>query len=540
MNKVFWSGWILALVISSGAAQTDRDAGADRTEALGEVDFPVSCSASAQTEFNRGMALYHSFWFDPAKESFAQVRELDPDCTMALWGSAISTLGNPFGWPPTPKAMEAAGSAIAQASQAGAPTQREQAYIAALQEFFRGQDIEHRQRALAFESALGRLAERYPDDVEARIFHALLLNATADASDKKYTRQLQAAEILEPLFEQYPQHPGITHYLIHSYDYAELAERGLPAAETFARIAPSVPHALHMPTHIYSRVGYWPQMVEGNRASYEAARSELTRETLSATTYDALHAMDYMVFGHLQQAQDQAARRYLDELTAVRKVNVENFVAAYAFAAIPARFALERGQWQEAANLTLPASLDWDKFPQAEAILVYARGLGAAHVGDVGAAREDLARLQELQQEMRRAKADYWAKHADAQIAALEGWTAYADGRNGLALKRLRVAADEEDASDKHPVTPGHVLPSRVLLGELYMELERPHEALVQFQRSLEREPNRFRAVYGAARAAEAAGQDDIAQAYYHNLQELCVDRDTERPELRHAAAALQ
>jgi len=281
-------------------------------------------------------------------------------------------------------------------------------------------------------------------------------------------------------------------------------------------------------------------MVEGNRASYVAAKAELAEKTLDIGTYDALHAMDYMVFGHLQQAQDKAATQLLDEVRAIRKVNVENFVAGYAFAAIPARYALEHGDWQQAAGLKLsPSDLAWNKFPQAEAILVFARGLGAARRGDMAAARKDVERLQALKEAMTAAKIGYWAGQADFQIKTVNAWIALAEKRHDEAVRLMRAAAEAEEASDKHPVTPGNVVPSRELLGEMLMALNQPGQALAEFERSLKRDPNRFRGIYGAARAAEASGNRQAARDYYAKLQTLTAGRDTERPELAQAKAFL-
>ena len=293
-----------------------------------------------------------------------------------------------------------------------------------------------------------------------------------------------------------------------------------------------------MPSHIFSRLGLWPEMVESNRASYLAAKSELQETTLGIGTYDALHAMDYLLFAHLQQAQDGAAKQSLDEVAAIRKVNVENVVAAYAFAAIPARFALERADWKQAASLKLSlADLSWSKFPQAEAILVFARGLGASRSGDLAAARRDADRLQALKEAMTAARMDYWAGQADFQIKTLSAWIALAENRHEEAVRLMRAAADAEDSSDKHPVTPGNVAPSRELLGEMLMALNSPAQAFTEFERSLRRDPNRFRAIYGAASAAEASGNGRAARDYYARLLKLAANRDTERPELAQARA---
>jgi tetratricopeptide (TPR) repeat protein len=376
--------------------------------------------------------------------------------------------------------------------------------------------------------------------VEAQILYALVLGVNAQPTDKTFSNQLKAANILEPLFKKYPNHPGIAHYLIHTYDYAELAEKGLPAARAYAGIAPSVPHAIHMPSHIFSRLGLWREMVEANRVSYLAAKAELKEATLGIGTYDALHAMDYMVFGYLQQAQDKAAMRLAEEVGAIRKVNVENFVAAYAFAAIPSRIALERGDWKQAAALELsPGDLAWSKFPQAEAVLVFARGIGAARSGDLELARKDLMRMQTLKEAMTAAGISYWAGQTDIQIKTVKAWIALTEKRNDEAVQLMSAAAKAEEASDKHPVTPGNVLPSRELLGEMLIMLNRPEQAFTEFERSLKRDPNRYRGICGAALAAEASGNLKAARDYYEKLESLTSDSDTKRPELVHARAFL-
>ena len=535
--------WVPVVLIGvatpgSWAQQNEHDAlHAISPGQLGEVEFPVSCNAAAQAEFNRAMALFHSFWFDPAKQSFGRVLAQDPACGIAHWGIAIMSMGNPFTWPPNPNAMKAAEAALVEARRVGAGSERERDYIAALAVLFEDwANTDYRTRAVAYEKAMEKLASKYPRDDEARILHALTLVATALPSDKTFANQNRAGAILEPLFAKYPRHPGVAHYLIHTYDYAELAERGLPAARDYARIAPAVPHALHMPSHIFTRVGAWPEMVESNRASYLAAKGELKESTLGVGTYDALHAMDYMVYAHLQQAQDKAAKAFVDEIATIRKVNVENFVAAYAFAAIPARFALERGDWKQASALALtPADLAWSKFPQAEAILVFARGLGAARAGDAAAARKDVERLEALKAAMIESKLNYWAGQADFQITTVNAWIALAERRPDEAVHLMRAAATSEDASDKHPVTPGNVAPSRELLAEMLMLLESPALALAEFERSLQRDPNRFRSIYGAAQAAQASGNRQAARDYYVRLQALAVGHDTVRDELTRA-----
>jgi len=543
MKRTLRYSWLAATLFGAGMCWASGHEGHEPSgtnqERLGQVSFPVSCNASAQGEFSRAMALFHSFWFNPAIASFEKVLQLDPECGMADWGIAFMSMGNPFAWPANQRAMLAAVAAIGEAKRVGAKTQRERDYITALDTYFKDWETTgHRTRAIALQKAMEELAARYPQDDEAQIICALVLDATALPSDKTYANQLKAAGILEPMFKKYPHHPGVAHYLIHTYDYADLAEKGLPAARAYAAIAPSVPHALHMPSHIFARAGMWKEMIESNGASYQAARNELSNTTMDVGTYDALHAMDYLVLARLQLAQDKAAKLVVDEAGGIRKVNVENFVAAYALAAIPARFALERGDWKGAAALKLrPADLAWNKFPQAEAVLVYARGLGAARIGDEAAVRADLQRLEALKDAMTAAKIGYWPSQADFQIKALNAWIALNENRKDEALQLMRAAADGEEATDKHPVTPGNVVPSRQLLGEMLLAAGEPQQALIEFERSLKRDPNRFRAIYGAARSAEAVGNRLLARDYYSRLLAQASDRDSERSEFVQAAA---
>jgi len=536
--------WSAATVLSVGAAVAwahgDDEAPTGKPpEKLGQVNFSVECNAAAKKEFNRAMALFHSFWWDPGKQSFAKVVDLDPGCGMGYWGIAWMALGNPFTWPTNPTAAKAGAPAMADAERVGARSERERDYIAALALFYKDwQSSDVRPRALALEKAMEKLASKYPEDDEAQILYALVLNATALPTDKTFANQMKAAAILEPMFKKYPDHPGVAHYLIHTFDYADLAEKGLPSARAYAGIAPSVPHALHMPSHIFSRVGYWWEMVEGNLASYRAAQAELAESNAVVGSYDGLHAMDYLVFGQLQQAQDKAALAIVNEAAAMTRVNVENFVSAYALAAVPSRYALERGDWSQAAALKLsPAVQAWNKFPQSEAVLVFARGIGAARLGDTAAARKDVARLQALKEAMLAAKVGYWPAQTDFQIKAVNAWIALAEKRNDEALQGMRAAAEAEEASDKHPVTPGNVVPSRQLLGEMLLALGEPGLALVEFERSLKRDPNRFRGLYGAAMAAEAVGNKEAAKVHYSRLQEVSAGHDTERTELVRARA---
>ncbi len=526
-----------ALLARQTFAHEDDEPAGTPGEKLGLVEFRVECNAEAQKEFNRAIALYHSFWFAPANESFDKVAQLDPGCGLAHWGRALSALGNPFAWPAPVKAWQAGAASMDKAKQIGARNERERDYIAALAKFYEEWDkAEHRSRALAWEAAMQQLAGRYPDDDEAQVFYALSLIANALPTDKTFKNQLKAAEILEPFFAKHPDHPGAAHYLIHGYDYTELVQRGLPAARRYASIAPSAPHALHMPAHIFSRLGMWEESIETNRASAMAARKELNDTSMTIGSYNALHAMDYMMYAHLQLGQDAAARKLLDEIGAMQRIDIGNFPGAYALAAMPARYALEHHDWKTAASLKLhPESLPWGQFPQCEAITVYARALGKARLGDASGAKQELTRLRELHETMLKNKANYWPQQAQIQITAATAWLAFAENNGDEALRSMRQAVALEAATDKHPVTPGPLMPTREQLADMLLALGKPAEALIEYEQVQASEPNRLRAIYGAARAAEASGDQVKSRRYDQQLLELTAKSDSERPEILRA-----
>jgi hypothetical protein len=510
-------------------------------ERFGKVHFPTSCAPAVQAEFERALALLHSFWFQPAIKGFNAVAQSDPSCGIAHWGAAVAWLGNPLAGPPVARGLKEGSAAVARAKAVGAKTQRELDYIAAIEVFYRDHEtVDHKTRALAYEMAMEALARKYPNDLEASIFYALALNITLDPTDKTYSNQLKAAAVLEKAFAAHPEHPGAAHYLIHSYDFPPIAHKGLPAARRYAQIAPSAPHALHMPSHIFTRLGYWEDSIETNRRSAEAAKAELKQANLEAGSYNAVHAMDYIVYAALQLARDRDARSVVDEVRAIEKIDSEQFAAAFAFAAIPARYALERRAWREAVDLPLhPRSLSWAKFPQAEAINAFARGLAAARSGNMAAAKQEIARLSSLAYALATAKNAYWAEQVEIQKLAVSAWTARAEGQNDDALALMRQAADREDATEKHPVTPGAIQPAREMLAELLLEVGQPAKALAEFEASQKTDPNRFHGLAGAARAAEAAGDKAKAKAYYTKLVELTKTADSERPEIAKAKAFL-
>lgn len=496
-------------------------------EQLGRVAFDVSCSEAARQKFHRAMALYHSFDWRRGKAAFEEIAQLDARCAMAHWGLAMVAADNPFGWPVSLKAKEGA-EAIDRAGEIGAGTARERAYIAALRLLYRDHaSTPHRDRALAYERAMEKLAADHPGDMEARILHALAVSANHDLNDKKYERPLRAAARLEPLFASQPRHPGVAHYLIHSYDYPPIAHKGLEAARRYAGVAPDAPHAQHMPSHIFTRVGFWRESIASNMAS-AAVDFGVRAQTP--------HAWDYMVYAYLQLADDAAAEQVWAQARAMKPITHQlSFGEMFGYAAMPARLALERGRWAEAARTERMAQVtaeEWGRFPQAESLIVFARGLGAARGGDAPGARAEFERLRALYRVLTERKLGYWAEQTEIQGAILNAWALRAEGRNDEALAAMRAAADREDQTEKHVVVPGPLVPARELLGELLLELGRPADALAQFEAAAGKEPNRFRGLYGAALAAERAGDKIRARVHYEKLAHMTKGIAGGRPEL--------
>lgn len=500
---------------------------------VGEVGFPVSCSAEAQQQFTRAVALLHSFWYEEAVKAFTGVAETDPSCAMAYWGVAMSNW-YPLWYPPGAAALKAGSDAVAKAQSIGAKTDRERDYIDAIATFYRDSDkLDNRTRSVAYEKAMEQVYSRYPDDREAGVFYALALNATALPTDKTYANQEKAAQILQRVFAEQPNHPGAAHYLIHSYDSAPLANLGLPAAICYADIAPSVPHALHMPSHIFTRVGQWQNSIDSNRASADAGQSYAAKVFGPGVVWDqTLHAMDYLEYSYLQTGQDGEAKRVLDQLMSYQKAIPSSLAAAYAIAAIPARYAVERQNWAEAAALPEPRiTSPGNEYPWTAPMITYARALGAAHTGDFAGAQAEIGKLEAARDALTQAKNTYWAGQVDVEARSASAVLAQAQGRKDEALTLMRSAADLEDASDKHPVTPGSIVPARELLGDMLLEANQPAEALAEYERSLNSAPNRFHGLAGAAAAAERAGDAAKAKLYREKLVQVAA-ADSDRPEL--------
>jgi tetratricopeptide (TPR) repeat protein len=512
----------------------------DTAEKLGQVSFPVSCRSAAPQKFNRALALLHSFQYVEAELAFTDITASEPNCAMGWWGQAMS-LYHPLWLPPTPAELQKGREAIERAKTASAKTQRERDYIAALATFYQDADkLGHWERARAYAVSMEGVYQRYPQDREAAIFYALALNGAAPASEKNLANRTKAAQILYRAWPHEPDHPGIAHYLIHSYDYPSLAHLALPAARRYARVAPSSAHALHMPSHIFTRLGMWSDSIQSNLAS-AAAKQQVTKTPSGTASQDQLHALDYLMYAYLQGAQDDQAKSILEEARAYSEVDQVVFQAAYAWTAIPARFALERRRWKEAATLTLhPAVFPWERFRFAEANIHFARAVGAARSGDADVARQEVDKLASIQTALGGAKASYdWAKQVQIQHHAAAAWLAQAEGKTGEAERLLRAAAELEDSTDKHPVTPGVILPAREMLGDLLLELKQPARALKEYEAALQTAPNRFNSLYGAAHAAELGGNRQKARAYYTKLTTICGHANGQRPELQLAKAYL-
>ena len=523
MRKLLFVATVAAVTVlgpcTPGQAQEDAD------QKLGKVHFATSCNETAQRRFDRAMRYQHSFWYAESKEIYEQAIKADPACAIAYWGIALSLLSNPHGAIPAPD-LPPGLAAIERAKAVGAKTERERDYVDALTVMYVDYDKTPQQaRVQSYLKKMEALAAKYPDDDEAQIFYAITLNVAASPADKTYANQLKGAAILEPIWQRQPQHPGVAHYLIHLYDYPAIAAKGLPAALRYSRIAPNAPHAQHMPSHIFTRVGYWKELIAANLATVQAAKA-------NKEGGEQLHGQDYLVYAYLQLGRDKEARGVIDEIEAAQP-DPDSFGGAFSRAASPARYMVERGDWKGAANLDVKPS----KFPHVMAITYFARALGAARSGDPAAAKTDVAKLAEIRDGLREAKNNYWAGQVDVEAQVANAWVLYADGKYDDALKAMSAAADAEDQTEKAPVTPGPLAPARELYGFMLLDRGMAKEALAAFEATMAKEPNRFNGYVGAAKAAQALGDTAKAKAAYEKLVALASGSDFERPTLAAARA---
>ena len=525
------------LATAHGMAQEHEHSNGEK---LGEVHFATSCNEAAQGKFNRAVALLHSFQFSRAIEGFNLVLTDDPTCAIAYWGIALSDWSNPFA-PGIKNAgqLQLGRESAERGKNEGAKTDRERAYLAAVGKLYSDfENTPQQARLLAYRDAMGEVAAKFPEDHEAQIFYALALAVAEDPGDKTYADRLKAGTILEKLFEEEPTHPGLAHYIIHAYDVPALAERALSAARRYAKIAPDAPHALHMPSHTFTRLGYWQDSIDSNLIAAAAARRQ-------AQTAEELHASDYEAYAYLQTGQDEAAAAIANSLPEIASrfdpkavlLGAGPPAAGYfALAAIPARYALERQDWQQAEGLVLRET----PFPYTDAMTWFARGLGAARLGHDAAANEAATALTRIQERLLKANEPYWARQVEIQALAVAAWSALAVGKKQEALRQMESAAALEDGTEKSAVTPGPLSPARELLGEMLLKFNEPSKALEQFEATLQKEPRRFRSLYGAAHAARLVGNRDISQLYFRELLKVCARADMPgRPELKEAREAL-
>jgi tetratricopeptide (TPR) repeat protein len=524
----------LALILLSSAvsavawAHSDDPKAKAKGEKLGQVLFKTSCTPEAQKGFERALAMLHSFYFPETIKAFTAVIETDPSCAIAYWGLAVSIRPNPLVGPFDAKTLQRGLDAVEKGEALGAKTERERDWLAAIKTFYKDFDkVDQDTRTRNYEKAMEALARKYPTDVEAKIFHALALNETFD--HKNMEPLTKAIKILEPLDRKYPAHPGITHYLIHSYDFAPIAQKGVPVANKYAKIAPSAPHAQHMPSHIYSMVGMWKESIASNISSVNVANEYAAKAKLDGVLAGVPHAYDFMQYAHLQLGQDAKAKEMIEKNAAIKKVIGPVSAGNTARAAVPARYYLERQDWKGAAQLQPLGT----PFPAAEAITHFARAMGAARSGDTAAAQADIEKLKALREGLTKANQSYWAEQVEVQILGAQAWTAQAQGKKDEALKFMRAAADLEDRSEKHVAMENRLYPMRELLGDMLMEQQRPDLALQEYEGSMKNAPNRLRGFYGVAKAAEASGDKKKAAAYFVKLAQLTRTGDGDRAEIR-------
>ena len=517
----------LLAVLSLFAFTTSNALAHDEREGFGIVLFKTSCSPQAQKEFERALAQLHSFDFPETLKSFAAIPQTDPGCAISYWGLAVATRPNPLVGPWDAATLKRGLDAVEKGEAIGAKTQRERDWLAAIKEFYRDFDkVDQDTRTRNYEKAMDALTKKYPNDVEAKVFRALALNEVFD--HKSMEPLLKAIRILEPLDRKYPEHPGITHYLIHSYDFAPIAKKGVPAANKYAKIAPSAPHAQHMPSHIYSMVGMWKESIASNISAIKVANEYAAKVNLDGALVALPHGYDFMQYAYLQLGQDAKAREMLDESAKVKKVIGPVSAGHMARAAVQARYMLERQDWKGAAQLQPLGT----PFPAAEAITHFARAMGAARSGDPAAAQADIDKLKQLREGLLQGKQPYWAEQVEIQVLSAIAWVSNAQGSREEALKYMRGAADLEDSSEKHVAMENRLYPMREQLGDMLREHGKPAEALKEYQVSMKNAPNRLRGYYGAAKAAVDSGQAKRASGYYGQLARLTPDADGDRPEI--------
>lgn len=500
---------------------------------FGSVDFEMTCNEKAKKDFNLAIELLHSFEYDESEKVFAKVIDETPECAMAYWGVAMCNF-HPLWTPPTEAELQKGSKAIGIANTISKKSERESAYINAIATFYQDWNkTDHHTRCINYEKAMGKIHTAYPDDKEAAIFYALSLDASANPNDKTYINQKKAGSILNALYPSEPNHPGIIHYIIHTYDYPGLAELALPAARKYAAVAPNSAHALHMPSHTFTRLGLWDECIKSNLASVASAKCYAEQSGIKGHWDEELHGMDYLMYSYLQKGENKLANEQLKYLETIHEVHPANFKVAYAFAAIPARFLLENKNWYRAATLQMaPANFSWLQFPWQESIIHFTRLLGAAHLGNIKNANIELEKLKLLHDTLEQQKDEYKSQQVAIQIKTGEAWIQFAKEKTTVALNLMKLAADMEDGTEKHPVTPGEVLPARELLGDMLLQINQYENALLAYEAVLQKCPNRFNSLYGAGLAAEKSEQKQKAVFYFKQLLTISDTLKSDRPEL--------
>jgi|SRR5208282_4175711 len=525
--------WVMCLAAAfSGVVVADEDHHHEELtqQQLGTVHFPVSCSPDAQKTFEKGVALLHSFWYEEAEKTFLDVEKQDPKCAMAYWGEAMS-LWHQLWDQPKEATIKRGSAELKKADKAKAPTDRERAYIQALNAFYsNSKKADHEARAGAYSAAMEKVYQKYPDDHEAAAFYALSLLASEPDNDTTFTNRKQAGAILEKLFDVEPNHPGIAHYLIHTYDKPQLAQLGLPAARRYAQIAPSAPHALHMPSHIFARVGDWPDSIQSNLASIAATRH--AAEMHMGGEGHQFHAMDFLIYAYLQSGREDEAAKVIDEVKTMPAMEMAGQdMHAFAMSKFPAMYALELHHWSDAANLEVVAKAS----PVDRAYVYGAKTIGSVRSGDQTAAKKDLAEIEAIHKDYVARKKKYAAEYVEQDQLITSAWVLHGDGKDEEAIATLRKAADHEDAVGEEQTS----MPAREMLADMLLEMNRPEQALTEYQGDLKFNPKRFNGLYGAARAAEMAGQASQATEYYAVLVKTCEGSSSLRPELARAKQAV-
>lgn len=546
-----FSGLLLWTVVScnsknkSSATQAINEIGLKRGNVIscgppdkefGTVGFETSCSDKTKKDFNLAMSLLHSFEYDEAEKVFAKIIDEQPDCAMAYWGVAMCNYHTLWA-PPTSLEFEKGAKAIAIAQSLKQKSKMESDYINALALFYNNPNTnDHHTRSKYFEEAMGKIYTSNPNHKEVAIFYALTLIATADPADKSFANQLKAGTILNALYPGQPNHPGIVHYIIHAYDNPELATLALSAARKYASVAPSSAHAQHMPSHVFTRLGLWDECINSNNAAAYSAKCYAEAAGMNGHWDEELHALDYLVYGYLQKADNTSAKKQWDYLNTIHNVEPVNFKVLYAFAAIPSRYVLENKMWNEAASLKIhPANFPWQNFPWQKAIIHFTRLLGSVHIGNIDSAKAELKNLHILHDDLLKQNDSYKANQVMIQIKTGEAWMLVKEGRGTEALRLMTLAAGMEDKTEKHPVTPGEVLPAKELLADMLLLLNKPVAALTAYEENLKKHPNRFNGLFGAATAAERINNIEKATYYYGQLIAIANSPGANRPELEKA-----